>query len=80
MRKFAAGSDPNDDPFLGFELVHDTVLEAPILAHTMSYLECELSCHMDVEGDHDLFVGTVRGGRHIEGDPWVHLRKDGFSY
>jgi flavin reductase (DIM6/NTAB) family NADH-FMN oxidoreductase RutF len=79
-RKFAGGTDPNEDPFLGFELIHDTATHAPILANVMSYIECEVTCHVDVEGDHDLFVGTIRGGKFLEGEPWIHLREDGFKY
>ncbi len=80
IRKFASGVDPSEDPFLGFEMVHDTVLGVPILAQSMSYLECEVSCHMDVDGDHDLFVGKVKAGAFREGEPWVHLRDNGFKY
>jgi len=80
VRKFASGSDPAEDPFLGFEMMQDTVTHVPILAHVMSYMECEVRCHVDIEGDHDLFIGTVVGGKYLEGEPWVHLRKDGFGY
>jgi flavin reductase (DIM6/NTAB) family NADH-FMN oxidoreductase RutF len=79
-RKFAGSSDPGEDPFLGFDMIHDTVNHSPILAHVMSYLECEVTCHVDVEGDHDLFVGTIRGGRFLQGEPWIHLRDNGFKY
>ena len=79
MRKFAAGIGPNDDPFLGFQL-RDNCNNVPILANIMSYLICNLSCHMDVEGDHDLFIGTVIAGEYLAGDPEVRLRENGFSY
>jgi len=79
-RKFAASCDINDDPFLGFEMNTDTVTRVPILANIMSYLECEVTCHVDVEGDHDLFVGTIRGGNFLQGEPWIHLRDSGFKY
>ena len=32
------------------------------MTDSMAWLECQLSCHMDVEGDHDLFVGVICGG------------------
>jgi flavin reductase (DIM6/NTAB) family NADH-FMN oxidoreductase RutF len=80
MRKFASGVDASEDPFLGFDLVQDTALNVPILSHAMSYLECEVVCHMDVDGDHDLFVGKVKAGAFHEGEPWVHLRDNGFKY
>ncbi|MFW6058894.1 MAG: flavin reductase family protein [Phycisphaeraceae bacterium] len=84
MRKFAAGVAPNEDPFLGFELTHGQLPNLPLLAASLAYLECELTCHMDVEGDHDLFVGTIRGGacnpKRQKDKPHVHLRKSGFDY
>ncbi len=79
LRKFT-NLESSDDPFLGFELLHGKLPRVPILATSLSYLECELSCHMDVEGDHDLFVGLVQGGGGKEGTPKVHIREDGFSY
>ncbi|MFP4144031.1 MAG: flavin reductase family protein [Phycisphaeraceae bacterium] len=66
-RKFSRPIDPADDPFLGYELIHGQLPNLPILAGAMAYLECELSCHIDVEGDHDLFVGLVRGGGVLHG-------------
>jgi flavin reductase (DIM6/NTAB) family NADH-FMN oxidoreductase RutF len=80
LRKFAAGYEPGEDPFLGFEMVENTVLHAPVLSHVLSYLECELVVHMDVEGDHDVFVGKVLGAGFNGGEPMVHLRENGFKY
>ena len=80
QRKFATSPDPGEDSFLGFELIQGELTNLPILAQAMSYLECELACHMDVEGDHDLFVGQVRGGKRRYGDPKIHLRTNGFRY
>ena len=80
MRKFSGPIDPADDPFLGLELINNTVTRIPILANTLAYLECEVTCHLDVDGDHNLFVGRVKGGNYLSGEPHVHLRKNGFSY
>ncbi len=85
MRKFASKGDPMEDPFLGFDMLNQTATQVPILANVMGYLECEVTCHLDVEGDHDLFVGTVLSGRLLmNGEeppkPYIHLRKNGFSY
>lgn len=78
-RKFANASDPGDDPFLGVNLVKPVLAKLPILANARSYMECELNCHMDVEGDHDLFVGTVRHAMHKPPfSPAVHIREDGY--
>jgi flavin reductase (DIM6/NTAB) family NADH-FMN oxidoreductase RutF len=80
IRKFTNGLEPGEDPFLGFELVAGRLNKLPILAQTMCYLECELACHMDVEGDHDLFVGHVRGGGYNGGKPAIHVRTHGYDY
>ncbi|MEX1017240.1 MAG: flavin reductase family protein [Phycisphaeraceae bacterium] len=82
LRKFAPGVDPADDPFLGFDLIDTRMPNLPVLRHALAYLECELACHLDVEGDHDLFVGHIRaGGRpNATGKPHIHLREDGLKY
>jgi flavin reductase (DIM6/NTAB) family NADH-FMN oxidoreductase RutF len=78
LRKFAGGIDPGDDPFLGFDMIPNT--HVPILANVVGWMECELRCHMDVEGDHDLFVGLIKAGNFFEREPHVHLRDNGFKY
>lgn len=70
-RKFAQDSDPSDDPFLGFELRPSVLGNVPIMTGSLAYFECELSCHMDVEGDHDLFVGRVHAAGSGEGTPRI---------
>jgi flavin reductase (DIM6/NTAB) family NADH-FMN oxidoreductase RutF len=79
-RKFSAPLDPQEDPFLGFELAQPKAAQVPILKGAMSYLECEVACHMDVDGDHDLFVGRVLAGEYLRGQPHVHIRENGFEY
>ena len=80
IRKFARHMQLGDDPFLGFEMVAGQRSNLPILKNALAHLECELSCHMDVEGDHDLFVGIVRAGHSQDGEPYVHVRDHGFHY
>jgi len=83
-RKFTSPIGPNEDPFLGFELVQGRMHDLPLLAGAMCHIECELTCHMDVEGDHDLFIGTVRGGgthhKRKNTKPHIRVRKSGFDY
>lgn len=79
-RKFSNAQVSGEDPFLSFELVNGKLSGVPILKAAMAYLECELACHMDVEGDHDLFIGHVRGGSANGRKPHVHFREDGFAY
>lgn len=80
MRKFASTMDQNEDPFLGLEMLHGHTAGLPILAHVVSFMECEVSCHVDFDGDHDVFIGTVRHAQHIGGEPHVHIRENGFRY
>ncbi len=81
IRKFGGQVDLGDDPFLGQQLVKPLMPKLPILAAARSYMECELVCHMDVEGDHDLFVGAVRNaGFQPPFEPAVHLRENGLEY
>jgi flavin reductase (DIM6/NTAB) family NADH-FMN oxidoreductase RutF len=80
VRRFSSDLDPSEDPFLSFDMLRDTASTVPILAQSMSYLECQVACHIDVEGDHDLFVGRVVAGKHQKGKPWIHVRKNGFAY
>jgi len=69
-----------EDPFLGFDLLEHTVTGTPILANAMAYLECHMTTHLDIDGDHDLFIARIVGGGGGEGEPQVHLREDGFKY
>ncbi|QDU71234.1 Diflavin flavoprotein A 1 [Mucisphaera calidilacus] len=80
QRKFSRNFEPGEDPFLGFELIHGTIHGLPLLAGCSAFMECELACHLDVEGDHDLFVGKVLSGRASDKAPFVHLRENGFEY
>ena len=81
VRKFGGQADLGDDPFLGQHLLKPMMPKLPILGSAKSYLECELVCHMDVEGDHDLFVGAVRNAGHDSGfTPAVHVRQNGMEY
>ncbi len=81
MRKFEKEPRPGDDPFLGYELVQGATPEVPIIRQGIGYLQCELVTHLDLESDHDLFVGSVFDGGPIqEGVPKVSLRRDGYGY
>ena len=81
-RRFMEPSKGHEDPFLGQTLVQTVTPGLPILKQGVGYFECELSCHMDVEGDHDLFVGRIISGGPLNAElaPMVRLREDGFDY
>ena len=51
-----------------------------ILNDAVSYLECEV-VHSMQAGDHVLYVGVIVGGKNLKGgDPYIHVRDNGFNY
>jgi len=51
-----------------------------VLKEALSYLECEITETVSV-GDHVLYVGKVVGGKSLsKGEPYIHVRDDGFNY
>ena len=51
-----------------------------ILSDAVSYLECEVAHSMQA-GDHVLYVGEIVGGKNLKGgDPYIHVRDNGFNY
>ena len=51
-----------------------------VLSEAVSYLECEV-VHSINAGDHILYVGEIIGGKTLKGgDPYIHVRDNGFNY
>ena len=51
-----------------------------ILSDAVSYLECEVVQAIQ-SGDHVLYVGEIVGGKTLKGgDPYSHVRDNGFNY
>ena len=51
-----------------------------ILSDSVSYLECEVA-HSIKAGDHVLYIGEIIGGKNLKGgDPYIHVRDNGFNY
>lgn len=51
-----------------------------ILTEAVSCLECEVA-HSIQAGDHVLYVGEIAGGKTLKGgDPYIHVRDNGFNY
>jgi|TARA_B110000467_G_C18151494_1_gene384469 flavin reductase (DIM6/NTAB) family NADH-FMN oxidoreductase RutF len=71
---------PKDEPlFEGLE-VRKGYKDVTILEDAVSFLECELINQTVVE-DHVIYVGKIIGGEMLKGgEPYVHIRKSGFSY
>lgn len=70
---------PADSVFEGLNVgrgFHDI----PVLKDAVSCLECELKGSMD-GGDHVVYVGEVVGGKMLAGgEPYIHVRDNGFTY
>jgi flavin reductase (DIM6/NTAB) family NADH-FMN oxidoreductase RutF len=80
MKRFAGGADAGDNAFEGLEIRRGKT-GSPILKKGLAYLDCELVRHIDVEGDHDIYIGLVRDAERLRTeDPIVRLRDNGLTY
>lgn len=80
MKRFAGGIDAGENPFDGLKLRRG-LTGAPILERALAYLECDLVRHIDVEADHDLYIGMVRAGDRLREDEVnIRLRENGLRY
>jgi flavin reductase (DIM6/NTAB) family NADH-FMN oxidoreductase RutF len=76
---FGRGFALTQDAFAGLE-VRRQPPGGPILTESLGYLECAVASRVS-GGDHDLFVSRVLGGELLdEGQPMVHIRKNGLHY
>lgn len=76
---FGKGFAPGAPAFEGVEVRRDGA-PAPILAEALAYLHCRVVDRVSA-GDHDLAIAEVVGGQvQDEGQPMVHIRKNGMHY
>lgn len=76
---FGKGFAPNEDAFAGLDVKRGPD-HGPVLSEALGYLECRVVDRFPA-GDHDLYVGEVVAGTLLdEGQPMVHVRKNGFHY
>jgi flavin reductase (DIM6/NTAB) family NADH-FMN oxidoreductase RutF len=63
-RKFTPARTPESvgDPFDSLEVERLTT-GAPVLRRSMAVLDCQVARHLDLESDHELYIGLVVGGR-----------------
>lgn len=79
LSHFGKGFKPGEDPFVGIG-VETKNTGLPVLKDCLCYLEC-LVRHVYEAGDHQIFVGEViHGDYEGEGQPMVHVRRNGFNY
>ncbi len=80
MGQFAKGFALDADPFAGANIGR-TESGAPYLADALGYMELSVMRLAEVSTDHNLIIGEVISGRMLkEGEPWVHVRKNGANY
>lgn len=80
MGKFARGFALDEDPFAGADIAR-TEKGTPYLKDALGYLELEVMRVLEPSTEHNLISGEVVGGAMLrEGDPWVHVRKNGANY
>lgn len=76
---FGKGFDAGEDPFANLDVLRQGCA-APVLTEALAYLECQVTARYS-PGDHDLIIGQVIGGRVLEeGQPMIHIRKNGMHY
>ncbi|MBI5427893.1 MAG: flavin reductase family protein [Nitrospinae bacterium] len=80
LKRFCkAPADPNASVFEGLE-VQEGFKGITVLKDAVSYLECEVVDQRPV-GDHVVYFGKIVGGGILQGgEPYVHVRTNGFSY
>ena len=55
-------------------------MDVRILTEAVSYLECKVLEHVHV-GDHVVYVGEIVSGKTLKGgEPYTHVRDNGFNY
>ena len=80
LRKYNGDAPVGDDPVTMLETCRKTT-GSPILCRAVTYMDCELVRHIDIDGDHDLYVGMIRDADMLNGGVvCVHMREDGFTY
>jgi flavin reductase (DIM6/NTAB) family NADH-FMN oxidoreductase RutF len=76
---FGRGFTLKEDAFSGLDHQRGRP-EGAILTETLAYLDCQVQSRHSA-GDHDLIVAQVlAGGMRGDGQPMVHIRKNGLHY
>jgi flavin reductase (DIM6/NTAB) family NADH-FMN oxidoreductase RutF len=76
---FGKGFAPGEDAFGGLSVERQPGRGA-VLSEALAFLDCQVVQRCSA-GDHELFIADIRGGRLLEeGQPMVHIRKNGLHY
>ncbi|MBS0197075.1 MAG: flavin reductase [Planctomycetes bacterium] len=69
IKKFAEPNRPRDgDPFDCMP-IERMVSGAPILSRALAVYDCEVARHLDLEADHEIYIGKVLAARVSPGVP-----------
>jgi len=80
LKRFARGTQPGESPFQAIETMRGAT-GSPVIKRSLAYLDCDLVRHIDIDGDHDMYIGAVREGDLLnDGEVFIHLRDNGFTY
>jgi flavin reductase (DIM6/NTAB) family NADH-FMN oxidoreductase RutF len=76
---FGKGFALEEDAFRGLA-IEARPGAGPVLTEALAFLECQVVQRVPA-GDHDLLLADIRAGRVLnEGQPMVHIRKNGMHY
>jgi flavin reductase (DIM6/NTAB) family NADH-FMN oxidoreductase RutF len=76
---FGKGFAPNEDAFQGLDVTREQD-QGPILTEALAYLVCQVNDRYPA-GDHELFLAELIGGGVLDdGQPMIHVRKNGTHY
>ncbi len=79
MKHFFQPPKPGTSIFKGLK-VKKGFQEIKVLNECIGYLECKV-INQTIAGDHVVYVGEIVGGNILKGgDPYVHIRDNGFNY
>ena len=80
MGQFAKGFALDADPFAGAKIGR-TKSGTPYLLDALGYMELNVMRVLEPSTEHNLIIGEVVSGKMLkEGEPWVHIRKNGANY
>lgn len=79
FRRFDENACANDDEFDDVPTLALTT-GAPLLSRSVAALDCEVVRRLDLDADHELYIGHVVAARVNGGVPAVRLRESGLTY
>ena len=79
MGRFFRKLDPPATPFDGLQLVRART-GSPLIGEALAWLDCELAGEHELADHVAVFGRVVDGALLRDGEPSVHLRKNGLSY